>query len=440
MTAADALIAFLSQSPGVEGVTVIDWRLETVQDEGLRVGIRDSEPGGPYEGPASAIRLGGSLQLHWSDGLVSRGSLDRRAVEAPSERLAAWRSDAFHPRSGRLPPLAGPGGVPAVQTCDPAVADLFAGDPTPLLVQLHHILSGTRAHGARRVDAIVRASFGERTVATSRGFFCRWLETASSVRLWVDELGGSRYERRKLASPAIVDGLAAQSAVLARQLHAPAHLSEMARGVLLMPAMVDALLGRFLLPNLSARAIRDGRSPFTLDDLQSRREILRRDLSLVVDTTLPYEMATAPCSSEGVPAGRAALIQRGTLVAPLADLEVAAEMGVQATPSPRGRPHVLLESEEPVLGLDAALALLGDGVIVRDLPGLHTQPARRTMYALVAPDAQVVRGGAAGGHCAVRLAGNVVQQVSHRTTRLVRINGEAGTGLLVLDGVELLPA
>jgi hypothetical protein len=84
--------------------------------------------------------------------------------------------------------------------------------------------------------------------------------------------------------------------------------------------------------------------------------------------------------------------------------------------------------------------LLGDGVIIRDLPGLHTQQPRQSRYALIAPDALVVVGGAAGGRCTVRVAGNLLDHLSQPSTRLFRIPGEPGVGLLVVAGVEILAA
>jgi hypothetical protein len=100
----------------------------------------------------------------------------------------------------------------------------------------------------------------------------------------------------------------------------------------------------------------------------------------------------------------------------------------------------MLVSPDPALPLDEAVDALGDGVIIRDLPGLHTQQARRSRYALVVPDAQVVEAGRAGGRCAVRVAGNLLDHLTRPTTRLVTIDGELGPGLLVLTGAELLPA
>ena len=90
-------------------------------------------------------------------------------------------------------------------------------------------------------------------------------------------------------------------------------------------------------------------------------------------------------------------------------------------------------------GYAEALEILGSGVVVRDLPGLHTQQARRSAYALVSPDAQVVERGRAGGRCSVRLAGNVLRHLTESSSHLVQMPGDPGTGLLVRTGVEILP-
>src|SRR5581483_1138874 len=213
-----------------------------------------------------------------------------------------------------------------------------------------------------------------------------------------------------------------------------------ARGVIFMPAAVEALLGRFLLGALAGRAIVDGRSPFTRADLDARRQVARSDLGLIVDTTLPFELATAPCSSDGVPAGRAGLIQAGRLAAPILDLATAAEVGLPPTPSPRRRPHVLLDSDRDHLALADGMRTLGDGVVVRDLPGLHTQGAHRWRYSLVVPDAQVVRAGRPAGRASCRLRGNLLEHLTSSATRLLRAPDELNPALLVVDGVIVEPA
>jgi predicted Zn-dependent protease len=440
MRPADALIDWLGRCPAVDGAAIVGWRFEVTRGQGLRAGVRDSRLGGPFEGPGIARRLGGSLELHWSDGLLTRVGLDRRSVLDPSSELAAWRADAVRDRHGRLPPLAEPAAVPQVETYDPAVDGAVTSSAEPCLQMLRELTHRGRWAGARRIDAVMRASRSERTVSTSRGFRADWRDTSCSIDLWADEIAGASYGRRSLPARDDLSRLVEQVSALASRLRTVQGLPATARGVLFMPPAVSELLGRLLLPNLSGRAIRDGRSPFTRADLDAARPILRADLDLVLDTTLPFELATAPCSSEGVPADRVSLIAEGRLISPTLDRTTAADFGLPPTPVPRGHPKALLTSALAAIGYAEALALLGDGVVVRDLPGLHTQQARRAAYALVAPDAQAVVSGEPGGRCAVRLAGSLLGHLTQPSTRLVRIPGDLETGLLVLSGVELLPA
>lgn len=440
MRVADALVSWLERQPACDGATVVGWRLEVVEGEGVRVGLRGSRLGGAYEGPGSAVRLGGLLELHWSDGRITSAGLDRRAVLQPASQLAGWRASAYAERGGKLPPVAGRTDLPAVETFDPAVAAAVEADPSVLLAMLDRLRGEALHAGVRRVDGTLRASRGRRAVRTSRGFTADWEETTCTVALWADETARAAYGRRALPSTMELDRIVADVAQLAPLLRAQQELPGRARGVLFAPDVVDELVARLLLPNLSGRAIRDGRSPWTRADLAAGRAVIRSDLSLVVDTTLPLELASAPCSPEGVPAGRAALIAGGRLSSPVLDLATAGDFGLPATPAPRGRPAVLLVSQAPALERDAGLDLLEDGVVIYDLPGLHTQPARRSRYALVAPDAQAVSGGILGGRCAVRVAGHLLDHLGQPSTRLVRMSGELGVGLLVDTGVELLPA
>jgi predicted Zn-dependent protease len=277
-------------------------------------------------------------------------------------------------------------------------------------------------------------------VATSRGFRAAWDETTCSLEQWIDETADARYARRALPADAEIDALAAGTARLAQELRSASALPAIARGALFAPQVVEELVARLLLPNLAGRAIRDGRSPFTRTDIDGRRMVLRPDVDLVVDTTLPFELASAPCSPEGVPAGRVALIAGGRLASPLLDLASAAAFGRHPTPVARGRPLAVVTSSTRLISWPEALALLGAGVVVRDLPGLHTQSPRRGSYALVVPDAQVVSAGAPGGRCAVRLMGNLLDHLRHPDTHLVAVPGHRTPGLLVTGNLSMTPA
>ncbi|MCC7366879.1 MAG: hypothetical protein IT306_00560 [Chloroflexi bacterium] len=440
MIVADALAAYLDQRPPCDGQRVAGWRFEVAERTALRIGIRDSQLGGPYEGPGIARWLAGLLELHWSDGRLTRAQADRQALADPPSALAEWRSAALVPRHGALPPLPGPSVPPAVQTFDPSVSQAVYDEPARALGLLAQLGEDAGRSGAARVDAVLRVTVGRHAVRSSAGFVAGWDETAFSLQLWADELGSASYERRSWPSPADRDRLCVEATEQAHRLRVEVPVPTPAGGVLFAPAAVDALIGRFLLPNLNGRTIREGRSLFAQTDLDQRQRVLRDDLSLLVDTTLPFEMATAPCSPEGVRAGRVALIADGRLCRPLVDVEESQALGLPPTPRPRGRPFALLECAAPALTWDQALQALGHGVVVRALPGLHTQAVRRASYALVTPDAEAVVGGAVVGRCAVRLAGSLIDHVSQASSRVVRVSGVLGPGLLVFDGVGVTPA
>lgn len=438
MKDADALLDWLASRPSVDGVDVIGWRIEVARSEAIRVGIRDGRLGGPYEAPGVASRLAGSLDLHWSDGRLTRTRLDRRDVADPAGSVSAWRATSAVERY--RPPIAAPASLPKVQVHDPSLAQAVAEEPSRLLSLLRRAQEAARAGRVRRLDAVLRASVGPRIVRTSAGFACGWHETALSMEVWIDEVASAAFSMRRLPTDGELERLLADALTRGAQLRHETPLPSGARGVLFMPGAVDALLGRFFLPNLSGRAMLEGRSAFSRADLDSRRLVLADDLGLVVDTTLPFELATSPCSPDGVPAERAVLVEAGRLKAPILDVATAPEMAHPPTPAPRGRPYLLLVSERPQDDIASGLERLGDGAIVRELPGLHTQSAQRWTYALVVPDAQAVVGGVPGGRCAIRISGNLVEHLQSPSTRLSRVAGEANPALIVLDGVKIEPS
>jgi PmbA protein len=75
--------------------------------------------------------------------------------------------------------------------------------------------------------------------------------------------------------------------------------------------------------------------------------------------------------------------------------------------------------------------MLDPGLIIHFVMGLHTQDTRTGSYSVVAPHAQVVRRGVAGGSVSVRLAGDVLAQLSDAASRFVRFPDRCNPGLLV---------
>ena len=438
MRLGDELAAFLAGPPSTDDARVTAWRFELADGHVVRLGMRDGRLGGPYEAPSLATRLGGSVELCWSDGHVTRATLHREDLGELPSLLSAWRAEAY--RVPRVAPPAPPAVCPAVQTHDPHVAELASERPDRVIDLVLDVARALDDRGIPSADVSVAAGAGRRRVATSAGVDAAWQETTCTLDASAEELHGAAYARRRLPRDDEAGRLAADVAQTVRALRHVDAVPTAPRGILYTPAALDALLGRFLATNLAGRAILGGQSRFTPDDVAAGVVVMRADLALLVDTTLPFEVATAPCSVEGVPAGRVALIRDGRLVTPLLDRERAAQLDRPPTPAPRGHPSLLLETAGPALDLDGAVETLGEGVVVRAMIGLHTQNARRGEYAIVVPAAQVVRGGRLAGRAPVRVRGNLFAVLAAPATRLVRFPDSTTPGLLAFDGNGLLPA
>lgn len=429
MSLAAELACRLDERPSCDGAVVADWGFELAEGEAVRAGLANGALGGPYEPPGVLLGVGGWIDLRWSDGVRTLGTVDRLVLDELEDRLAAWRAAAFRDRWAG--PLQGPGAYPEVQTHDPTVEAMVGGDPGALFDLLRGARTALEARDLGQIDAKVGVGTGHRWIRNSAGVGVDFPETSFALQVSAEELYWEVFSKRRAPSAdevrALIEGVARTAAELRRDDRVPR--TEVP--VLLAPSVLERFLGRFLGTNLGGRAVLDGHSTFSRDDFVTRQPVLREDLDLLVDTTLPLELATSPCSAEGVPGGRVALIASGRLATPMADLKQARRGGFQPTPSPRGYPSLLLETADAPVALEAALAELGPGLVVYFVMGVHTQNARTADYSVVAPQAQVVRGGAMGGKAAVRLGGNFLAQLRDPSSTFVRFPGGYNPGLLV---------
>lgn len=427
---AEELARRLDRPPQVDGAAVVGWRFELGAGHSLRVGLKDSRLGGPYEPPGFALGIGGSVYLRWSDGLVSHGIVDASALEEFDDRLATWRGSAYE--DPWAPEILPPQPLPEVVTADPRVEALVAGAPDPLFAPLAQALDRLRSAGIGQVDAGAGAGAGRRYVYSSTGL--RVEHPESSYSFWVsgDDLYWRGFQKRRLADAGeqefVIEDVVATVPALRVDDTAPSGVLP----VLLATGVFEGFLGAFVEANLSGSAVVHGTSAWTLDDFRSGRQVLRDDLDLVVDTTLPLEPGSSPVSAEGVPGGRVALVERGRLATPLLDLKYARRAGLPPTPLPRGHPGLLVR---PVGGaLPSAGELIGAidlGLLVYSVMGLHTQDRTTGDFSLVAPQARVIRAGQPGGKVKAVLAGNFFQVLRDPANRFATFPHELNPGLLM---------
>jgi hypothetical protein len=426
---ADDLAELLGARPAFDGVAVEGWRFELSEGVALRAGVRNGAFGGPYEPPGVAVAVGGSLELRWSDGAVTLAQLDRHIVAEFSHRLAGWRAAAF--RDPWLAPIQGPSPFPPVQTAAERIEELAIGDPRALYQILGSARGALAVPGLQQVDVSIRVSRGRRWVVTSAGIRIDWPETACTLDVSAEALYGESFAKRRLPDEAELDGILDRVAHTADQLRHRDTIPSFDVPVLIAPPVLESLAARFLGSNLAGESVVRGASRFTIEDFRTKRALFRDDLDVLVDTTLPLELAASPCSAEGVPGGRAALVERGRLVSPTLNLRQAGRAGFPPTPTPRGHPRLLLEPRGAVLELADALVILAPGLYVHVVMGVHTQNARGGRFSVVAPHAQVVRAGVCGGRVRVRLSVDFLSILGETASAFVRFPHQRNPGVLL---------
>ncbi|MBI4493620.1 MAG: hypothetical protein HY690_12590 [Chloroflexi bacterium] len=408
---------------------VVGWRFDVSEGRSLQAGLKDSRLGGPYEPPSVSAGTGGGLYLRWSDGLVSHGDVDVRAVEQFEQRLAAWRLTAFE--DPWAPEILEPRPMPEVETRDPAVEALLEGNPEFVFDLLARARQGATAHRVGLVDAGTGASAGERFVFNSRGLRMRSPETSFSFWLSGDDLYWRSFHKRRPIGDDEALFLIEDVGRTVEALKQPDQFSPGPMPVVLPPSVLEEFVRTFLGANLAGSGVVNGQSAFKLEDFTSGRQVARADVDLWVDTTLPLEPAASPCSSEGVPGGRLALVRGGKLVTPMLDLKYAARAGLPPTPVPRGHPGLLLRLGSPLATESQLIGQVERGLLVLSVLGMHTQDPTTGTYSLVAPQSRVIRNGQLGGTAKAVLAGNFFANLQDAATRFASFPLELNPGALL---------
>jgi predicted Zn-dependent protease len=367
--------------------------------------------------------------LRWADGLCTAGLLTISTLNEWEAHAAEWRRTAY--ADPFAPEILGPAPLPSVELLDPEVAWQGDGAPPPLLGRLAAMTTTLVGAGLEHVETAVGAVERERILVSSKGLDEGFGETYYSCSASAGMLYSRGFSKRRAITETELADMLEDVRLVATALSESDDPPDGLVPILLPPGAAGSFLGRFVGANLSGTAVVNGRGAFTLDDFRQYRQVLRPDISVVVDSLLPFERAASPISSEGVPGGRVTLVGDGRLVTPSLGLRSARMAGMPPTPMAGGPPAMLVQSSRDWLSPEAALAEMAAGVVVYSVLGMNGQDAASGAYSVVSPQARVVRHGRAGGRAKIVLAGNFLDHLRDDRTRFVRYPWRLNPGLLI---------
>lgn len=415
------------RAPGGGCVRAFSLHAQTVRR--LALGTKDGETGGPHAPLALSESLGAAYRLVWDDGRLSRGSLDRiQFLEDPEGALAKASEAAYDdPDATRV---LGPAAFPDVAIFDPAAARAAAGDTAPLADRLARVRACFARGGFRTWSGSFSAAESEARVATSAGLDVSGHGTGAAWHVTFDGEWGVGFSGRALDDDAAFEARLAGLADYADRLRRPgAALAPGARRVVLHPDVVDALVVATLLHNLEGGSVAHGEGAFRREQFGSGEPVLGERLTLRLDPLRPMRIGSYRFTSEGLPAARCTFVERGRLVTPVLDLKYAARLAMAPTPLPYHQDAIVLEGP-PVVTADAAFAEAGEGALVLNVLGVHTQDPASGDFSLAVPQALRVLRGALDGKIAGTISGNVFDLLRDPSAKLVTFPGEPAPGLL----------
>jgi PmbA protein len=413
-----------------DGHAIAAWSIAATDRRRMSLGVKDRHAGGAHAPMEVAESCAARYLLVWTDGHVSKGSLERRQLERePAAALAAARATAFDDPDAAY--VASPAPLPEVAMHDAAAAAMAAGDASLLARRLSAVRERVERAGFRTwsgsfsaVEATSRTCTSEGVDATERGTATGWHVTFEG------EYGDGHSGRAPDRDDAFEARLDRLVATVERLRGPEAAVRSGIVPVLLHPNVVEEYVLDTLFHNLDGAAVAHGESAFGLDAFGSDRPVLREDLALRLDPLLPLRSGAYRISGEGVPASRISFVEGGRLSTPVLDLKYARRLSRPPTAIPYAMDAVRFEGEHEA-ALPAALSRASGGLLVLHVLGVHTQDPSSGDFSLSAPQSLAVSDGSLGGRVRATISGNLFDLLRRDDTAFVRFEGETTPGLLV---------
>ena len=410
-------------------LTVEAWSVYATESCRLSLGIKDRVSGGPHAPLSLSESCGSRYLLVWSDGLVSRGYLERRQFEGdPLAALNHARSAAYEDTDAAQ--VAVPAAMPEVELFDAATADAARGATSALAQRLEMAREQLETPRFRTWSGSFSAAVASSRLVTSAGLDVDGEGTSTGWHVTLNgEVGDGFGARRPETDAEYGDRLRRLTELALRLDESPAVGKAGVQPVILHPRVVREYVLDTLLQHLDGSTVDHGEGRFSRDQFVAGERFAREDLFLRVDPLRPFRSGAYRFSAEGLPAGRCTFVENGRLVTPLLNLKFARRLDLPPTPMPYAA-DVLEFGGPPPLALDDAIREAGEGALVLSVLGVHTQDIASGDFSLSAPQALGLSDGGYAGRLRATISGNLFELLASPSLRFVTFEGEPTPGLL----------
>lgn len=401
------------------------WRIDLYETRGFEVGLKNNRIGGPYSAPGYKRSISGEIYLIWAGQKFTSAKLDSGVIDNFTEYMNVWRATAYYDPDGV--DLHKPENIPQVELFDERVKNIIDHqDPLPfhLLEQGLQFLS---QRGIKKIDGKVRCYEGSRVILNSEGLQVAYSQSPVDFFFEANDCYGESYGEKKWPTESEMNRVIENTVNIASLLTvSPPREAGGKMRLLFPPGIFESFLGQFLLTNLYGSLVVNRQSRFELEDFKKGKQVLRKDLSLEVNTLLPYRAMSYPCTSEGVTGGKASFISEGRLKTPILSLKYAKKAGLIPTPIPSG--GFFIKSSRNLDTWEQLIKQTQQGMIVYSILGLHTQDASSGHFSLTADQCLLVERGEIVGKAKAVINGDFLEALTREESCLASYEGEDNPG------------
>ncbi|HHV44081.1 MAG TPA: hypothetical protein GXX57_05380 [Firmicutes bacterium] len=390
-----------SQVPAELRIT--GWHYSVTEQEVTSIGLNENRLGGPYAAPSSQRKLTGHLHLIWSDGSHTYTNFDRGILEGDFQHwVKVWKHIAY--TDPDEPDILPPQEYPEVKVYDPDIANLPVQAHFALIAQARRELQG---YGIENLDGQSQSSVGQRMIRNSAGLNVSFHVTNRSFGFYADNIYGKYFGKHRLPTEAEVQHLLTTVGQTTAQLKQPTTvpITSGKMPIILMPDVTGMFLQQYIGHNLEGSRVVEGHSAFTLEAFRAKEQVFSPRLSVFIEPLRDYEYGTAPCTNEGIPSKRLAVIKEGRLQTPLLNRKYAKKANLEPTPA-----GPLLIPREG--SLSQLIGEIDRGLLILSVLGLHSQNTTAGTYSVTADQALVIEQGRPRGKVKASIAGNLFAQLN----------------------------
>lgn len=418
----ELLHQYQQRNPALHG-----WRFDLHITDGLDIGLKNNKIGGPYSAPGYKQSISGEIYLIWENHRYTSAKLSARVVEDFNEYIGLWEKTAYYDPDGV--DLYTPTALPEVKLSDDRVKQIIDQDNGAAFELLTHGLEALQNNGIHKVDGSIKCFQDHRFLMNSNGFQVNYDQTPVEFYFIANDSYGEGYSEKKWPDAREVERIIHNTIEVGKSLDVsfPTQFSG-PMTLIFPPEIFESFLSQFLLTNLYGSLVVNRQSRFTLEDFKNRRQILRNDFSLTVNSLLPYRGFSTICTAEGVPASETRFVESGHLLTPILNLKYSKKAGMPPTSALAGGGGFFFTSSQELPTWEQLLAETERALIIYSVLGMHTQDATTGNFSLTADQCLLVENGQIRGKVKAVINGDFLAGLNREDSRLCRVEGEDNPG------------